>query len=232
MATRSSSLATWLTTEAGIAPASRRDALLRILADNWVDDVNTLRRCFNGLASHIPPAEYQAVGLALERGGQPVVERVAPASLNRRVSTASTASNISDSLKQAEASRSHAKRVKQAPPGGRALPIKLGENGHHAERVHSRRNGPMYPVRETAPLHALAHERKVINLDGADSPKGKPNEAFQRQVKMYRRTLRRMYRCTIMPSSRFMRRWDTLLMFVLFFIATVTPFGNGCAARP
>ena len=36
-----------------------------------------------------------------------------------------------------------------------------------------------------------------------------------------------MYRCTIMPNGKFAQRWDVIIVLMLFFIATVTPFEVG-----
>lgn len=63
-----------------------------------------------------------------------------------------------------------------------------------------------------------------LSLDGHSS---QPTDAFARQVKAHRKQLSRMYRCTLMPNARFTRRWDALLVVVLLFVATVTPFEVG-----
>ena len=64
-------LRAWLQEEAGI-PQARLDALMKTLAENWVDDLESLGSTMDALDARLPAAAYRAIVQALRRadGGE------------------------------------------------------------------------------------------------------------------------------------------------------------------
>ena len=203
----SGALGPFLATQCHISPAARVDALLKIFKDHWIEDVATLKKCLPQLEKHLPAAAHQAIAAGLE---QHDAAATAPPP-NRLLQRSATADTLST---PATPTSSSSRRNSLASSGLFAMPMKL-----------------LPPVEEASPpIRGLAVNTQALQrntLGAFDGSGGQPTEAFARQVKAYRKRLKRMYRCTMMPNSRFTRRWDALLVVALLFVATVTPFEVG-----
>ena len=117
-------------------------------------------------------------------------------------------------------------------------------SGGHDSGARSRCEGPSHalaPVEVAVELtdrissgpRAAAHVHgtdrqagEVEAVRGSEEQRERRAEAA-RQTAQYRRTLRRMKRCSVDPDSVRLRRWDALVGAAVLFTATVTPFEVG-----
>ena len=233
----SASLAAWLASEANV-PANRLPALLDILRDNWIDDVSTLSKTMPTLEKHLPAAAKHTIMDALKRRTEtPQLQMQTRGSSSRSADTESAPTTPKFS-----ASGYNLYNLK--PPGGRSTAMKLLEpieiSASCVAEESAEEANAYSPVVEFPSLkiqqqqqqqQQQQHKSEVALREQSNSSRRTirtlPNPDFVRQTKAYRLKLRRMYRCTVMPTSTFMQRWDLLVVLVLFFIATVTPFEVG-----
>ena len=184
MASHSDTLAAWLTTEAAL-PAGRIDALVKILDANWIDDVDTLRRCYHGLEKHLPAAAHHAIGAALER-----------------------TADGSAALTRTSTSRSSTDSITLTAPSDTffAAPVKLLDGEQQRLRPVPELRAVLEAKCALEAKSALEQQLQCSSVAAFASPAmaneagGAPNAEFVKQVKQYRKKLKRMYRCTIMPS--------------------------------
>ena len=114
-----------------------------------------------------------------------------------------------------------------APPSPRrAPPMKIKDSSagglYRLDENKSGSDGSFKSMRSSPALDLKA----VGALDFAPK-QTTPDDSFVRQVAAHRKQMRRMFSWTLMPNSRWTRRWDLLLVLVLGFTATVTPFEVG-----
>lgn len=244
-------LSVWLSTCAKI-PADRLPELLQLLSEEWITDLPTLKQCHDGLRNKVPVAAWTAIQEAFEQLPTEPPPQPPPPLANGTESFRShelrSISSQRRGFRKPSLNAAALAAAAVAPPARRAAgshsqPVKLVEQSMRSSalddvtEVSAEQEAAFSPEPMAKPPALRLEERSLKSSTGetsktAASPQSQPNPEFVRQVDAYRRTLRRMYRWTLMPDSRFMQRWDLVLLSVLLFVATITPFEVGFLPAP
>ena len=201
-------------------PSERLPPLLKILEDNWVVDVETLRKSMHALEKHLPAAAHMQLSRALAASPVKAPDRYA-------VETGSAADTATE--------------VAAAPPGGLSSAVKFDTiGGGFAE--HGPKHATPASVRQaTAPPGAseaslagaaafLAGEAQPSAYATAAEERAARAADFRAEVERRRRQLGTSARLALSPTGNVARVWDEgVLTTAVAFCLVLMPFELGSA---